>query len=110
MPTYPIVTPTTERQAVKYRAVDAEALTAQLVPIRDALLKLFERAPSRSRGELHWLEVRLAVTEQGDVAFATGTATPSLTLTLGARTRSPSARPTTSRSAAATKPEVVEIA
>lgn len=109
MPTYPIVTSTTERQAVKYRAVDAEALTAQLIPIRDALLKLFERVPARSRGELHSLEVRLAVTEQGDVAFATGTTTPSLSLTLGSRHRAPNTRSATSTSHAATKPVVVEI-
>ena len=98
---YPIATVTADRQVVNAGWVNMDTLTEQLLPIRDAFLELFERAPAKSRGELHRLELGLAVTEQG-IAFATGDTRPSLTLTLQSRQRSP-------RSNAAKKPDVVEI-
>lgn len=105
MPSYPIVTVATERLEVTHRAVDAEALTAQLMPIRDTLLKLFQGMPGKSRGELHRVELGLVVTQGGQVAFATGATRPSLTLTFESRPR-PSAR---SKPAATKAEDVVEI-
>ena len=106
---YPIVTVTSDNQVVNQGAVDVETLSAQLIPIRDALLTLFDRSSAKRRGELRRLELGLAVTEQGAIAFATGAPKPTLTLTLESRTRTPTSRSTASGSSAATKPEVVEI-
>jgi len=101
--------PTLDMESKKLtpRAVDVETLSEQLIPIRDALLKLFDGVRSRSRGELHRIELGLTVTEQGTIAFTIGDARPSLTLTLESRQRSPSVRG--SKSGAAKKPDVVEI-
>jgi len=98
----------TESKKLTPRAVDVETLSEQLIPIRDALLKLFDGVRSRSRGELHRVELGLTVTEQGTIAFTIGDARPSLTLTLESRQRSPSAR-ATSKSGAAKKPDVLKI-
>jgi hypothetical protein len=114
MPRYPSVSLTTESQVVKHGAVDVEALSPQLVRIRDAFLELFEGAPARSKGELHRLDVGLAVTEAGEIAFATGNTRPSLTLSLERRQRSPSTRSASAARSVPAKepvkePEVVEI-
>ena len=110
MPRYPIVKLARDDQLLNRESVDVERLNEQLIPIRDVLLKLFDGAPAKSRGELHRLELGLAVTKDGNIAFTSGTTKPSLTLTLESRPRAPSTRSTTSRSTAAKKPEVVEIA
>jgi hypothetical protein len=105
---YPIVTVTSDNQLVNQGAVDVETLSAQLVPIRDALLTLFDRSSAKGRGELRRLELGLTVTELGKVAFATGTPTPTLTMIIETRTPA-SSRSTPSRTSAAKKPDVVEI-
>jgi hypothetical protein len=110
MPIYPILKLARDEQLLHRQGVDVEKLNEQLIPIRDVLIKLFDAAPAKSRGELHRLELGLAITKDGNVAFTSGTTKPSLTLTLESRQRSPSTRSTTSRSSAAKKPDVVEIA
>jgi hypothetical protein len=109
MPKYPILTLTTQGQDINYGAVDVGTLTAQLMPILDALLELFQDVPAKRRGELHRLELGLAVTQQGTIAFATGDVRPSLTLTLERRQRASGTRSATSRSGAAKKPDIVEV-
>jgi hypothetical protein len=106
---YPIVTLVRDDQVVDQTAVNVETLTDQLIPIRDVLLKLFQGASAKTRGELHRVEIGLALTAGGNIAFATGTTTPSLTLTLESRPRTPGTRSTTSRSSVAKKSDVVEI-
>jgi hypothetical protein len=91
------------------RVVDVEKLSEQLIPIRDAFLKLFEGVQAKSRGEPHRLELGLTVTEQGNIAFAIGDTRPSLTLTLESRQRPPGSRSPRSKASAAKKPDVVEI-
>jgi hypothetical protein len=107
MTRYPIVDPA--RQIDNRRLVDVEKLSEQLIPIRDAFLKLFEGVHAKSRGEPHRLELGLTVTQQGNIAFAIGDTRPSLTLTLESRHRSPSDRSPRSKARAAKKPDVVEI-
>jgi hypothetical protein len=97
------------RQVGTARVIDVEKLSEQLIPIRDAFLKLFEGVQAKSRGEPYRLELGLTVTEQGNIAFAIGDTRPSLTLTLESRQRSPSNRPPRSKASAAKKPDVVEI-
>lgn len=108
MPRYPIVTLTTDEELVNRRVVDVEALGEQLVPIRDVFLKLFTGTSSRGRGELHRLELGLTLTTDGNIAFATGSTKPSLTLTLERRQYSSKTR-SASRVGADSKPDVVEI-
>jgi len=98
----------TESKKLVPRAIDVETLSEQLIPIRDAFLKVFDGARARSRGELHRLELGLTITEQGTIAFTVGDARPTLTLTLESRPRSPSAR-STAKSGAGKQPDVVEI-
>jgi hypothetical protein len=64
----------TKSKKLTPRAVDVETLSEQLIPIRDALLKLFDGVRSRSRGEVHRVELGLTVTEQGTIAFTIGDA------------------------------------
>ena len=59
----------TESKKLVPRAIDVETLSEQLIPIRDAFLKVFDGARARSRGELHRLELGLTITEQGTIAF-----------------------------------------
>jgi len=106
MTRYQIVDATTRTGG---QVVDVERLSEQLIPIRDAFLKLFEGVQAKSRGEPHRLELGLTVTQYGDIAFATGDAQPSLTLTLQSRQRSPGTRSPGSKSSAAKKSDVVEI-
>jgi hypothetical protein len=106
MPRYPVVI--TQGQERHDRAVDADALSAQVVAIRDAFLKLFNGIPARSRGELDRVEIGLALTDQGDIAFAAGNTTPSMTLVLRVRQRS-LGRSATPRASATKEPVVVEI-
>jgi hypothetical protein len=108
MATYAVVR-TTQSNATRPRGVEVESLSEQLQPIHDALLAMFDRAPAKSRGELHRLEVGLVVTADGMVAFPSEDIRPSLTLTLGSRQRAPATRSASSRSSAAKKPDVVEI-
>ena len=42
----------TESKKLVPRAIDVETLSEQLIPIRDAFLKVFDGARARSRGEL----------------------------------------------------------
>jgi hypothetical protein len=49
----------TESKKLVPRAIDVETLSEQLIPIRDAFLKVFDGARARSRGELHRLELGL---------------------------------------------------
>jgi hypothetical protein len=108
MPTYSVVR-TTESRSAYPRGVEVESLSEQLKPILEALLKLFDGAPAKSRGDLHKLEVGLALTQDGILAFPSEDMRPTLTLTLGTRQRTPATRSTTSRSGAAKKRDVVEI-
>ena len=98
----------TESRKLVPRAIDVETLSEQLIPIRDAFLKVFDGARARSRGELHRLELGLTITEQGTIAFTVGDARPTLTLTLESRPRSPSAR-STAKSGAGKQPDLVEV-
>ena len=98
----------TESKKLVPRAIDVETLSEQLIPIRDAFLKVFDGARARSRGELHRLELGLTITEQGTIAFTVGDARPTLTLTLESRPRSPNAR-STAKSAAGKQPDLVEV-
>jgi hypothetical protein len=88
--------------------VDVESLRAQLTPLIDAFLELFDGARAKGAGELHRLELGLALTQRGAVAFAAGDANRSLTLTFEGRQRA-SGRSTTSRSSAAKEPDVVKV-
>jgi hypothetical protein len=106
MRSYPLVT--IAGQEIN-NSVDVESLSAQLTPIIDAFLELFDGAKAKGTGELHRLELGLAVTQRGAVAFAAGNATRSLTLTFESRQRTPSTRSATSRSSAAKKPDVVKV-
>ena len=106
---YPIAIATSEGSALSRSMVDVEALTEQLIPIRDALLKLFEGLPAKSRGELQGVELGVHMTAGGNVALVSGNMVPSLKLILGSRQRSPSTRSTMPRSSPAKKPDVVEI-
>ena len=106
MATYSVVH--TTRSAYP-RGVEVESLSEQLKPILDALLTIFDGAPTKSRGELHELEVGLVVTQDGFLAFPSEDMRPTLTLTLGTRQRAPATRSATSKSGAAKKRDVVEI-
>jgi hypothetical protein len=108
MATYSVVR-TTQSRSMYPRGVDVEGLSEQLKPILEGLLTMFDGAPTRSRGELHKLEVGLVVTADGMIAFPSEDMRPSLTLTLGSRQRAPTTRSATSRSSAAKKRDVVEI-
>jgi len=100
-------------EVVPHQRVDVEALTEQLIPIRDALLALFQGRSGRSPVALQRLEIGLAVTPDGRVAFTTGKATPSLTLTFDRRAREsvPTAKARAKRPAAraVAAPEVVQV-
>lgn len=89
--------------------VDVESLRAQLTPLIDAFLELFDGARAKGAGELHRLELGLAMTQRGAVAFAVGDANRSLTLTFESRQRASGTRSTTSRSSAAKEPDVVKV-
>ena len=91
---------TTEKPIGVPARVEVESLSQQLKAMLDALLTIFDGVPSRSRGELHKLEVGLVVTQDGILAFPSEDR-PTLTLTLGARQRAPATRSATSRSGAA---------
>lgn len=108
MATYSVVG-TTQSRSLRPGGVEVEKLTAQLIPIRDALLKLFDGVPAKSRGQLHKLEVGLVVTQNGMIAFPSEEIRPSLTLTLGSRQRAPATRSAASRSSTARREDVVEI-
>jgi hypothetical protein len=83
---YPIVELTTHgAETVPHAGVDLGTLREQLVPVRDALLELFEAGGGKRHVALQRLEVGLSVTRDGRVAFATGNATASLTLTFERR-------------------------
>ncbi len=87
---YPVVDLTPSGvEVISQRGVDPGRLSAQLAPIRDALLEVFEEAPAKGRVALQRLEVGLSVTRDGIVAFATGNATASITLTFERRTVTP---------------------
>jgi len=106
---YPIVELTTQgMEIVPHRGVDLDSLSAQLAPVRDALLELFKGASTKGRGGLQRIEVGLSVTRDGRIAFITGNATPSLTLTFERRPPAPS-RSTAARVVAAAEPDMVTI-
>ena len=86
--------------------VDIDTLTSQLIPLRDALLKVFDGIPARRRGEVQRLEVGLSLTERGDLALVAENTNALITLTLGSRQRLPSTR---SKVASASKPDVVRL-
>jgi hypothetical protein len=102
---YPIVELTAQgAETVPHAGVDLEHLSEQLVPLRDALLDLFEGSRPRRTVALQRVEVGLSVTRDGRVAFATGNATAALTLTferrqraVGAKTSKPKAAATAER-------------
>ena len=84
---FPIVSVTVDGQVVRDGAVTLEELEPQLERIRDAFTGLFTSGVARAGGELRRLEVGLAVTEAGDVAFATGNLRPSVMLSFEKRYR-----------------------
>lgn len=101
---YPIVELTTHgAETVPHAGVDLDTLREQLVPVRDALLELFEGASPKRTVALQRLEVGLSVTRDGRVAFATGNATASFTLTF--ERRQPAAATRTTRPKAAASDE-----
>lgn len=105
---YPILDLTTDGvEVVPHQRVDVEGLSEQLTPIRDALLELFEGGPKKGRVSLQRLEVGLAVTRDGRIAFATGNATPSLTLTFERRPSPSGTRTTKAKSPA--KSDVLSV-
>jgi len=107
---YPIVDLTTQGvEVVTQRGVDLDSLSEQLIPIRDAFLALIEGGSPASRVALQRLEIGLSVTRDGRVAFATGNATPTLTLTFERRLPPSSTRSTKSRAAEPAKPNVVKV-
>jgi hypothetical protein len=115
---YPIVDLTTHgAEVVPHRAVDLETLSAELAPIRDALLELFENDPAVRRVALQRLEVTLSITRDGHIAFPTGNAAASLTLTFERRLPSASRRVTKAKTAEgseakpaqATEPKVLTL-
>lgn len=107
---YPIVDLTTGGvEVVTQRGVDLDALGEQLGPLRDAFLALFGGGPPGSRIVLQRLEVGLSVTRDGRIAFATGKATPTLTLTFERRPPTSSTGPTKARAAGPAKPGVVTV-
>ena len=111
MPLYPIVTVAGDGQvASQNRAFDIDTLSAQLAPVRDAILQLFE-GRAKGRAELKQVEIGLVVTDRGEIAFATGSANPSMTITVGVRQRTTTSRATgaKSRAAVAEEPEVVQV-
>lgn len=106
---YPILTVATDGQTIHPSTVDVDALTEQLMPIRNALLKLFHKVPARSRGELKELELGLYLTAGGQVAFVSGNIAPSLMLRLGAKEQQASVtRPSSPPSVEGT-PDVVQV-
>jgi hypothetical protein len=107
---YPIVDLTTDGvEVVTQRGVDLDTLHEQLEPLRDAFLALFAGASPRSRIALQRLEVGLAITRDGRVAFATGSATPTLRLTFERRPTTPGTRPTKPKAARPAEPDVVTL-
>lgn len=87
---YPIVELTTHgAETVPHAGVDLDTLREQLVPVRDALLELFEGGTRKRGVVLQRLEVGLSVTKDGRVAFATGNATAAFTLTFERRQPAP---------------------
>lgn len=90
---YPIVELTAQgAETVPHAGVDLEHLSEQLVPLRDAMLELLDGARAKRTVALQRLEVGLSVTRDGRVAFATGSATASLTLTFERRQPAATAR------------------
>jgi hypothetical protein len=87
--------------------VDVEELVSELIPIRDALLKVFDGVPARARGEVQRLQVGLALTARG-IAIQSEDTKPAMTLTLGIRQRSPSPRSGTSK-VSARKQDIVTV-
>ena len=106
---YPILTVSTDGQSIHPSIVDVDSLAEQLMPIRNALLKLFQKVPARSRGELKELELGLYLTTGGQIAFVSGNIAPSLMLRLGVKEQRaslprPSRQPTVEDT-----PDVVEL-
>lgn len=105
---YPIVELTAQgAETVPHAGVDLEHLSEQLVPLRDAMLELLDGAGAKRTVALQRLEVGLSVTRDGRVAFATGNATASLTLTFERRQPAATARTSKPKPAAARKPKAV---
>src|SRR5262245_61998843 len=96
---YRIVSSPESHEGREIYPIDLEVLVSQLIPIRDALLKVFDGVPARGRGEVQRLEVGLTLTGRGVVAFPAEDMRPSLTLTLGARQRPVNPRSGTGRPA-----------
>lgn len=109
MPIYQISEPADPHRRVHFEAVDMDALTSQLIPIRDALLRVFEGVPARSRGELQRLEMAIAVSDKGVLAIPGENTRPVLTLTVGMRPRSSGGRSGTSKSTTSAKRDIVQI-
>jgi hypothetical protein len=86
--------------------VELDNLTSQLIPLRDALLKVFDGIPARRRAEVQRLEVGLSLTERGDLALAAENTKALITLTLGNRQRLPRTR---SQGTSGPKPDVVRV-
>lgn len=104
---YPIVELTAQgAETVPHAGVDLEHLSEQLVPLRDAMLELLDGARAKRTVALQRLEVGLSVTRDGRVAFATGNATASLTLTFERRQPAATARTSKPKAAAARKPRI----
>ena len=107
---YPIVAVTTDGQTVHPSTVDVESLSEQLIPIRNALLRLFHGLPARNRGELKELELGLYLTTGGQIAFVSGNIAPSLLLRVGPKQQPVSpTRPRSAGTKATETPDVVEI-
>jgi hypothetical protein len=101
---FPVVSVTMDGQIVREGAVTLEVLEPQLELIREAFTGLFTAGVARAGGELRRLEVGLAVTGSGDLAFTTGNLRPSVTLLFEKGYRAATAKSkTTARRAPASK-------
>jgi hypothetical protein len=104
-----IVSPAESRAGMGIESVDVEDLAAQLVLLRDALLKVFDGISSRARGEVKQLEVGLALTPRGHLATPAENMRQVLTMTLGSRERTPRSRSGASKAGAAKQDIVVAV-
>jgi hypothetical protein len=106
MPANRIVSPTETYAGLGIESMNADDLAAQLIPLRDALLKVFDRIPSRARGEVRQLEIGLALTSRGHLATPGENMRQVLTMTLCSRERPPRSRSGASKTDAA-KPDIL---
>lgn len=105
---YRLVSPPESRAGTEVESVDLGEMTAELIHVRDAMLKVFDGISARARGEVQSLEIGLVLTTRGHIAIPAEDMKPSLILTLGTKQKAPGTRAGASK-AAASKADVVQI-